>query len=198
MSSAGVAALLPLAVVFPIVGAVVAPLLARVHGRLPLITSIVALASATVVLGIVAGRVYAGDGQLLSHFFGHWGPVDSRVLGVAFAADPFGLAFALTSAGLGTLLVVSALSELGELGRRELGGLACLFQLLIAALIGSALTADLINLFVWFEVAALASYGLTGFFLERPIALEAAFKLLVLTSIAGFVIFIGAALLYAD
>src|SRR6185437_6032390 len=62
--------------------------------------------------------------------------------------------------------------------------------------IGSALTADLFNLFVWFEVAALASYGLTGFFLERPIALEAAFKIAILTTIAAFGVFIGAGLLY--
>ena len=47
-------------------------------------------------------------------------------------------------------------------------------------------------------MAALASYGLTGFFLERPIALEAAFKMLVLTNMASFVIFVGAALIYAD
>jgi multicomponent Na+:H+ antiporter subunit D len=51
-------------------------------------------------------------------------------------------------------------------------------------------------MFVWFEVAALASYGLTGFFLERPIALEAAFKNLVLTSTAGFMVFVGAGMLY--
>ena len=70
-------------------------------------------------------------------------------------------------------------------------------QLLLAALIGGALTADLFNLFVWFEVAALASYGLTGFFLERPIAPEAAFKVLVLTTLASFAVFIGAGLLYA-
>src|SRR5581483_5519448 len=60
-----------------------------------------------------------------------------------------------------------------------------------------ALTGDLFNLFVWFEVAALASYALTAFFLERPIALEAAFKILVLTTIASFGIFIAAALIYS-
>ena len=38
---------------------------------------------------------------------------------------------------------------------------------------------------------------MTGFFLERPIALEAAFKILVLTTIAGFAVFIGAGLLYS-
>lgn len=31
---------------------------------------------------------------------------------------------------------------------------ACLFQLLLGALTGAALTADIIDLFVWFEVAA--------------------------------------------
>src|SRR5438094_6272785 len=90
------------------------------------------------------------------------------------------------------------LSEQGDLGRRELGWFSCLFLLLVAGLIGGALTADTVNLFVWFEVAALASYALTAFFLERPIALEAAFKVLVLTNVASFVVFIGAALLYAD
>ena len=198
MSVAATAALLPLPVAIPLSGAVLAPLLARAHQRLPLLVSILAMAGSTVVLCLIAGQVYAGHGQVLSHFLGHWGPVGGQALGIAFAADPFGLTFALITAALGTLLLIYVLSELGDLGPRELGGLSCLFQLLLAALIGAALTADTINLFVWFEVAALASYGLTGFFLERPIALEAAFKVLVLTSIAGFAVFVGDALLYSD
>lgn len=198
MSTAAVAALLPLPVVIPLAGAAAAPILARIHRHLPLMVSVLTMAASAGVLVVIATRVYAGDGQVVAHFFGHVGPVDGKVLGVAFAADPFGLTFALVAAVLGTLLLVSALSELGELGPREIGGFACLFQLLLAALIAAALTADTINLFVWFEVAALASYGLTGFFLERPIALEAAFKILVLTTIGGFVVFVGSALLYAD
>ncbi|MDP9092665.1 MAG: Fe-S-binding domain-containing protein [Actinomycetota bacterium] len=198
MSTAGVASLLALPVAIPLAGAIAAPLLARVHRRLPLVVSIVAMLGSASVLLLIAAQVYAGHGRIVSHFFGNWGPVQARALGIAFAADPFGLAFALITAVLGALLLIYILSELGDLGARELGGLACLCQLLLAALIGSALTADTINLFVWFEVAALASYGLTAFFLERPIALEAAFKVLVLTSIAGFLVFIGDALLYSD
>jgi multicomponent Na+:H+ antiporter subunit D len=128
----------------------------------------------------------------------HAGPSEGQVLGIGFAADPFGLLFALSAAAIGALILTFALSEMAALGRREIGGFACLFLLLDAALIGSALTGDLINLFVWFEVAALASYALTGYFLERPLALEAAFKILVLTALAGFAVFVGASLLYQD
>lgn len=195
-SDAGVAALLPIAIAAPIVGAVAAPLLAPLRRWLPFAVGVVALAFSSGLLLLAAPKVYGRHGRVLVHYLGHWHPVGGTSLGIAVAADPFGLTFALLTAALGALLVLAALSELGRLGTREVGGLTCLFLLLLAALIGAALTADLINLFVWFQVAALASYGLTGFFLERPIALEAAFKIIVLTSVAGFLVFIGAATFY--
>lgn len=195
MTGAALASLLPLPVAIPLAGGVTAPLLARFSRTLPVITSLAALAGSAAILLAEAPKVFSG--RVIAHYMGHWSPVHGQVLGIAFAADPFGLLFALTVAIIGAVLLLYTLSELGGLGRRELGGYACLFQLLLGALIGGALTADIIDLFVWFEVAALASYGLTGFFLERPIALEAAFKILVLTTLASFAIFIGAGLLYA-
>ncbi len=195
MTTAALASLLPLPVAIPLGGAVAAPLLARASRRLPVIVSLAALAASAAILLAEAPAVFGG--RVIAHYMGHWTPVHGHALGIAFAAEPFGLIFALAAAIVGGVLLLYTLSELGGLGRRELGGYACLFQLLLAALIGAALTADLINLFVWFEVAALASYGLTGFYLERPIALEAAFKILVLTTIASFAIFIGAGLLDA-
>jgi multicomponent Na+:H+ antiporter subunit D len=194
MSTAALASLLPLPVAIPISGAVLAPLAARLSNRLPLVISAIAMSASTAVLALMASTVFSGT--LLVQFMGHVGPVDGKELGVTFLADPFGLTFALLCSAIGTILLVYTLSELGGLGRRELGGFACLTQLLLAALIGSALTADSVDLFVWFEVAALASYGLTGFFLERPLALEAAFKILVLTTMASFFVFIGVSLLY--
>src|SRR5579859_6589000 len=188
------ASLLPLPVALPIAGAVAAPLLARLHRQLAIIAGVVTLGAAAILL-LEAPSVFGG--LVRAHYLGLWTPVHGRALGIAFAADPFGLIFALTAAVIGAVLLMYTLSELGGLGPRELGGYACLFQLVIAALIGAALTADLINLFVWFEVAALASYGLTAFFLERPIALEAAFKILALTTLASFAVFLGAGLLYA-
>ena len=194
MSSQALASMLPLPAALPLAGAVAAPLLARLRRRLAVIVGLVALGGSTVVLLLQAPSVFGG--LVRAHYLGLWTPVHGRALGIALAADPFGLIFALTAAVLGAVLLLYTLSELGGLGPRELGGYACLFQLVVAALIGAALTADLINLFVWFEVAALASYGLTAFLLERPIALEAAFKILALTTLASFAVFIGAGLLY--
>jgi multicomponent Na+:H+ antiporter subunit D len=195
MSGPALASLLPLPVVLPIAGAVAAPLLARLHRQLAVIAGLVALGGSAVILLLQAPSVFAG--LVRAHYLGLWTPVHGHALGIAFAADPFGLIFALTAAVIGAILLLYTLSELGGLGPREMGGYACLFQLVIAAMIGAALTADLINLFVWFEVAALASYGLTAFLLERPIALEAAFKILALTTLASFAVFIGDGLLYA-
>lgn len=195
LSTAALGSLLPLAVAIPLCGAVAAPLLARWHRHAPLVGCVLGMGGALAVLIMVAPRVFGGT--VLVHYMGGWRPAGGAALGIAFAADPFGLLCALTVAGIGLLLLIYTLSELGGLGGRELGGFACLFQLLLAALIGASLTGDLFNLFVWFQVAALSSYGLTGFFLERPIALEAAFKILLLTTIAGFNVFLGAGLLYA-
>ncbi|MGW5359244.1 complex I subunit 5 family protein [Actinopolymorpha pittospori] len=196
MSSAALASLLPLPVVILIVGAAVCPLAARVSARAPVVVAVLSCGGAAGVLALFAPAVL--DGRLLVEYLGTWEPVRGAALGIAFAADPLGLSYALAATVVGMILAVFTLSMLGGLGRRELGGYACLFLLLDAALVGVALTADLFNMFVWFEVAALASYALTGFFLERPTALEAAFKILVLTTMASFCVFIGTGLLYAS
>jgi multicomponent Na+:H+ antiporter subunit D len=192
------AALLPVPVAVTLVGGVAAPLAAWLHPRLSLIVGLAALGTATGFLAYVDTSVFGGSGTVVVQYFGAELPFGGQALGIAFAGDPFGLTFATLTAVLGFLLLISLLSEFGDAGRRELAGLAALVQMLLAAIMAAALTADLVNLFVWFEVAALCSYGLTGFFLERPIALEAAFKNLVLTSSAGFAVFAGAGMIYSS
>ena len=194
MTDAGLASLLPLPVAIPLAGAALTPLAARLSKRVAFLTALVSLAGSSAILFAMAPTVYRGT--QLTHYMGHWVPVGGTALGVAFAADAWGLTYALMAAVIGLVLALYGLSELNDLGPRELGSFACLFLLLDAALIGVALTGDLFNLFVWFEVAALASYALTAFFLERPFALEAAFKILVLTTIASFAVFLGASLIY--
>lgn len=195
MTVQALGSLLPLPIMIMIAGAVLAPLVARFSGRGAVVASLVACTGATVVLALFAPKAYGG--AIITHYLGHWLPERGHVLGIALSADAFGLTFALLSSGIGAVLLLTSLTELGGLGRRELGAYTCLVQLLIAGLIGAALSADLVNMFVWFELVALSSYGLTGFFLERPVALEAAFKIMVMTNIAAFGVFIATAVLYA-
>ncbi|MFN2606759.1 MAG: complex I subunit 5 family protein [Acidimicrobiales bacterium] len=194
MSAEGLAAALPLAIAIPISAAVLAPLVGRLSGRAALAVAVAGLGGSAAVLAAAAPTVFRG--RVLVHYLSRTRPVAGRSLGIALAADPFGMVFALAAAGVGLLLVAYAISELADLGGRELGTFACLFLLLDAGLVGTALTADVVNLFVWFEVSALASYALTAFFLERPLALEAALKMVVVTSLASFAVFMGSALLY--
>jgi len=70
-----------------------------------------------------------------------------------------------------------------------------LFLLMLAGMNGVVLTGDLFNLFVFLEVASIASYALVGFGVEHE-ELEAGFKYLILGSIASGMILVGIAIIY--
>ena len=71
-----------------------------------------------------------------------------------------------------------------------------LLLLMIAGMNGVVMTGDLFNLFVFLEVASLASYALVGFGCEHE-ELEASFKYLILGEVASTAILFGIAFLYS-
>ena len=72
-----------------------------------------------------------------------------------------------------------------------------LFLLMVAGMNGVVLSGDMFNLFVFLEIASLASYALVGFGCEHE-ELEASFKYMVLGSIASMFILFGVALVYGN
>ena len=70
-----------------------------------------------------------------------------------------------------------------------------LFLLMVGGMNGVILTGDLFNLFVFLEIASIASYALVAFGCEHE-ELEASFKYLVLGSIGSTFILLGVALTY--
>jgi multicomponent Na+:H+ antiporter subunit D len=72
-----------------------------------------------------------------------------------------------------------------------------LFMLMVAGMNGLVLSGDIFNLFVFLEIASLASYALVGFGCEHE-ELEASFKYMVLGSIASTFILFGIALVYGN
>lgn len=71
-----------------------------------------------------------------------------------------------------------------------------LFLLMIVGMNGVVLTGDFFNLYVFLEIAAVASYILVAFGCEHE-ELEAAFKYMVLGSVASIIILFGIAILYS-
>jgi multicomponent Na+:H+ antiporter subunit D len=71
-----------------------------------------------------------------------------------------------------------------------------LFLLMTGAMNGVVLSGDLFNMYVFIEVAAIASYGLVAFGTESE-ELEAAFKYLVLGVLASTFILVGLTVLYS-
>lgn len=72
-----------------------------------------------------------------------------------------------------------------------------LFLLMVAGMNGVVLSGDMFNLFVFLEIASIASYALVGFGCEHE-ELEASFKYMVLGSIASMFILFGVALVYGN
>ncbi len=71
-----------------------------------------------------------------------------------------------------------------------------LFMLMLAGMNGVVITGDLFNLYVFLEIASIASYALVGFGCEKE-ELEASFKYLILGGVASTAILFGIAFLYS-
>ncbi len=72
-----------------------------------------------------------------------------------------------------------------------------LFLLMVAGMNGVVLSGDMFNIFVFIEIASIASYALVGFGCERE-ELEASFKYLVLGSVASTLILFAVAVIYGS
>jgi multicomponent Na+:H+ antiporter subunit D len=72
-----------------------------------------------------------------------------------------------------------------------------LFMLMVAGMNGVVLSGDIFNLFVFLEIASLASYALVGFGCEHE-ELEASFKYMVLGSIGSIFVLFAVAIVYGN
>jgi len=72
-----------------------------------------------------------------------------------------------------------------------------LFMLMVAGMNGVVLSGDIFNLYVFLEIASLASYALVGFGCEHE-ELEASFKYMVLGTIGSAFILFGIAMVYGN
>lgn len=120
---------------------------------------------------------------------GRWLPP----FGITFAADTLGATFALIAGIVGLAGGVYALGDTDDTSRRY--GFYPFLLLMMAGVTTAFLTGDIFNLYVWFEVLLIASFGLIVLGSERE-QLDGATKYAVLNLIATTLFLIGVAYLY--
>jgi len=175
---------LPIFIAIPLIAAFVLP----VFGRKGKNAATLLANLATVLLLVLA---IASIGQSRVYEIGKW----SIPLGINLVLD--GLSCLL----LLTIGVVSAAAMLFSARYMEQytakAKYLSLFMLMVAGMNGVVLSGDIFNLFVFLEIASIASYALVGFGCEHE-ELEASFKYMVLGSIASIFILFGVALVYGN
>lgn len=149
-----------------------------------------AVLSAMVVVSILNLNSIIEHGEVRYAFSG-W----SAPLGIEWVADGLASVILVALSFLGLLALVFT----GPTAPKDLGGRIVhyytLILLLISALTGIVFAGDLFNLFVFLEVAAIASYALVGVAGGR--ALFAAFRYLVLGTLGASLYLLGVSYFYA-
>jgi multicomponent Na+:H+ antiporter subunit D len=185
--------LVPVFVVLPLAAAFLCLLLKRFGDRAAATVTLVA-SVALLALSLVA--VIRGEDAVA--MAGGWGVTvqDGKtfVAGIAIVMDGLARLFLLVVSVVGTAVVVYGFRYLEGATGKPL--YYALLNLVFAGMNGAVLAGDLFNLFVFIEIASIASYALVAFGTgDREV--EAAFKYLLLGSVASLAILIGVGVLYA-
>ena len=149
------------------------------------------LASLTLlILSFLALRTLNSGSSALVYKVGGWIPP----IGICMVLD------GLTSFMLITLNLISFLVTIYSINYMEKYTTKyrfyTLFMLMLAGMNGVIITGDMFNLFVFLEIASIASYALVAFGTESE-ELEASFKYAIMGSVASSFILLGIALLYS-
>ncbi|WP_265515678.1 Na+/H+ antiporter subunit D [Nitratireductor luteus] len=173
-------------VVIPLVfGAVILMLRheTRMHASIAIAALVATLAAN---IGLLARVIETGP---LVMTMGRWLPP----FGISFAADALGASLALVATLVALVCAIYSLSDIGSIGRRY--GFYTFMLLMMAGVGGAFLTGDIFNLYVWFEVFLISSFGLLVLGSEHR-QLDGATKYAILNLVATTLFLTATAFLY--
>src|SRR3989442_7112658 len=160
------------------------------YGRLASWLAVAAMAGASIVSSL--GLIDAAQGKraLLSI---PWLAVGGRQLSLGLWLDPLSALVATLVSIVGLVVFLYAVSYMAEDPNR--GRFFAEFSLFTSSMLTLVLAADLITLFIAWELVGLCSYLLIGFWFERPRAPAAASKAFFTTRLADLSLLAGVLLL---
>ena len=183
---------LPLAVAVPLLGGAVLAAISSL--RLRRTAEAVAVGTAATSALLCGWIAVASQGGWEVYWFGGWRPRGEVVLGIDFAADPIGAGAACLAGVLVTAALVFGAAYIHDLGQT-------LFQVLmltvLAGMVGFALTGDLFDMFVFFELMSVPAFALVSYMNEEVGPLLGGVNFAVTNTLAAFLVLIGITLVYA-
>lgn len=179
--------LLPLLVAIPLGGGFLMPIIGRLTGSRRAAAALpIAVAGAVLALGLVA--LFATTGPVVE-WAGGW----KFPIGISLVADGLSRLLLVIIATVSLAALIFSMDYMMRYTGPSL--YYGLFLLMLAGMNGVVLAGDLFNLFVFLEVAGIASYALVAFGTEAD-ELEASLKYLVLGTVASAFLLVGIALVY--
>ncbi|HVX46540.1 MAG TPA: proton-conducting transporter membrane subunit, partial [Mycobacteriales bacterium] len=184
-------ALAPLAIVVPILVACL--LLAAGHYLPRRIADLISIGCSLAVAALAALLIRStGDGRMVT-WSGGWQPRHGLSVGVVLVVDRLGAGAVLLSAVLMSVALLYSWRYF-ESAEAHFQGLMLLF---LSGLTGFALTGDLFDLFVFFELMGAAAYALTGYKIEAAESVEGGLNFGIINSAGAYLSLFGIGLLYA-
>ena len=174
---------LPVFIAVPLVTAFVLPLFGKKGG----IASAISCFSVLVLLILSCLSI----GQYDSYEVGRW-PIP---LGINLVLDGFSCLLLLAISTVSFAAIIFSVRYMEQYTAKP--KFLCLCMLMITGMNGVVLSGDIFNLFVFLEIASIASYALVGFGCEHE-ELEASFKYMTLGSIGSLFVLFGIALVYGN
>src|SRR3989338_9239431 len=183
-------AIIPLFVIIPLAAAFLTSLMGRFIRRS---SEIIIFISSLALLGF---SVYARfllnsvPGKILVYKIGGWVPP----FGICMVMDGLSSFMLVTVNLIAFFVAVYSLSYMNQYTDKP--KFFTLFSLMVCGMNGVIITGDLFNLFVFLEIASIASYALVAFGTEAE-ELEASFKYAIMGSVASAFILLAIAILYS-
>lgn len=176
-----------LTIAFALLGAVIAPFVARLAGRWSgWVLCVLPMALFAVLLAHIP--LVADSGVLTTSH--EWIP--SLGINLGFRLDGFSLLFGLLITGIGTLVVIYAGAYFSEKPPAQAGRFLSLIMVFMTAMLGTVFSDDLIVMFIFWEMTSLTSFMLIGFDADKKSEARAsALQSLLVTGSGGLVLFAG-------
>ncbi|MBY4893474.1 Na+/H+ antiporter subunit D [Rhodobacteraceae bacterium N5(2021)] len=147
------------------------------------------LGSAGLLIASIILMVEVWDQGVVAAQMGEW----PAPFGITLVADLLSAVMVVITGITGLAIAIYALADIEE--RKEKLGYHALYQVLLAGVCGAFLTGDLFNLYVWFEVMLISSFGLLVMGGNRQ-QLDGGIKYVTLNLVSTVMFLSGIGLLY--